>query len=169
MPAIPYGKWKKRGDFNPDECQPYEMPNGDIVVNARNQDIYHCPCRLQLISKDGGETFSHRHVSILEDLPDVVVQASILYQDGVVFFTNPFNHQPGNRVNMTLTWSTDGGVSFKHHHRIWAGGSGYSCLTSIRPVDPMGFGVLGVVFEKGPDKSTYWHTVTFVRLAYIMI
>jgi len=169
MPAIPYSKWKKRGDFNPDECQPYEMPDGSIVVSARNQNIYHCACRLQLVSKDGGDSFSHRDVTIIEDLPDVVVQASALFQDDVIFASNPYHLSPGYRINMTLSWSTDYGKSYGHHFPVWSGGSGYSCLTSIRPLDTMGFGVLGLVFEKGPDKNTYWHTVTFVRLAYIKI
>jgi len=174
MPAIPFGVWKRRGDFNPDECQPYETPNGDIVVNARNQNAYHCFCRIELVSKDGGETFSNRHVRILEDLPDVIIQGSALYQDGIVFFTAPYIKHPekkswlSNRINMTLAWSTNQGKSFDHHYNIWTGGSGYSCLTSIRPVDEFGFGVLGVVYEKGENKSTYWHTVSFARLAYII-
>lgn len=168
MPAIPYGVWKRRGDFNPDECQPYEMPNGDIVVNARNQDVYHCPCRIEIVSKDGGESFSNKNVRILMDLPDVVIQGSALFQDDIVFFTAPYNEHPGNRINMTLSWSTNFGKSFDHRYNIWTGGSGYSCLTSIRPVDEFGFGVLGVVYEKGPDRKTYWHTVSFARLAYIV-
>ena len=169
MPSIPYGRQrKKRGDFNPDECQPYEMPNGEIVVSARNENVYHCACRLQLVSKDGGDTFSHRDIRILEDLPDVVVQASALFSDDVVFFSAPYNHHPGNRINMTLSWSTDYGKSYRHHFPVWGGGSGYSSLSSIHPVHEMGFGVLGLVFEKGPVKHTYWHTISFVRLAYIM-
>ena len=168
MPGIPFGVWKRKGDFNPDECQPYEMPNGDIVVNARNQNGFHCPCRIELVSKDGGESFSNRHVRVIEDLPDIVVQGSTLFQDDVVFFSAPFNKHPGNRVNMTLNWSTNYGRTFGHRFNIWAGGSGYSCLTSIRPLDEFGFGVLGLVFEKGADKITYWHTVTFTRIAYII-
>ena len=167
MPSIPYGDWKRHGDFNPDECQPYEMPNGDIVVNARNQNEYRCACRIELVSKDGGETFSLRDIRVVEDLPDNQIQSSVLYQDGIVFFTNPYNRTVQNRINMTLSWSTDDGVSFQYQLPIWGKGSGYSALASIKPMDDMGFGVLGLAFEKGPDKRTYWHSIAFTRLAYI--
>jgi hypothetical protein len=68
---------------------------------------------------------------------------------------------------MSITWSTDLGVTWKNHLPVWGGGSGYSCLSPIKPLDKMGFGVLGLVYEKGPNAAYYWHTVSFARIAYI--
>ena len=38
--GIPFGQKKVDGDYLPDEATTVELPNGDLMVNARNQECF---------------------------------------------------------------------------------------------------------------------------------
>ena len=73
--------------------QPVEMKDGSIVINVRNQNNYHCRCRVVVRSRDGGESLPIDDLYFDTALVDPVVAAGALQKDGVLFFTNPSNDQ----------------------------------------------------------------------------
>nr|XP_015209527.1 PREDICTED: sialidase-1 [Lepisosteus oculatus] len=160
LKSIPYNQPKRAGDFNPDECQPVEMPDGSVVVNARNQNAYHCRCRLLARSEDGCQTLPVESVRFDETLVDPVVAAGALLKDGVLFFTNPAN--PHHRVNLTLRWSFTNGSSWEPRTlRLWRGPSAYSSMTTLRGrVEDRKY--IYVVYEKGHRDA--YESVSFAKI-----
>uniref|UniRef100_A0AAV2K6A2 Sialidase-1 n=1 Tax=Knipowitschia caucasica TaxID=637954 RepID=A0AAV2K6A2_KNICA len=117
LKSIPYNQPKKAFDFNPDECQPLEMPDGSILINVRNQNNYHCRCRVIVRSYDGGLTLPIDDVRFDYELIDPVVAAGALEKDGVMFFTNPLNE--AQRVNLTLRWSLNHDPPLRRFMKVW--------------------------------------------------
>ncbi|XP_078605391.1 sialidase-1-like isoform X3 [Branchiostoma floridae x Branchiostoma japonicum] len=74
--GIPYDQKKKKGDFEPDENQPLELPDGSILLNARNEYAYHCHCRVIMRSFDGAETFPLDYLRFDEKLIEPRAMAS---------------------------------------------------------------------------------------------
>ncbi|KAK5854975.1 hypothetical protein PBY51_005121 [Eleginops maclovinus] len=161
LKSIPYNQQKKALDFNPDECQPIELTDGTIVINVRNQNNYHCHCRIVVRSLDGGLTLPIDHLYFDTVLVDPAVAAGALQKDGVLYFTNPSNNQ--HRVNLTLRWSLSNGHSWvKEAMQIWAGPSGYSCMTSLDSGSAEDQKFIYVIYEKG--HKDYDETVSFVKI-----
>ncbi|MBN3307365.1 NEUR1 protein, partial [Amia calva] len=160
MKSIPYNQPKKAGDFNPDECQPVEMPDGSVVINARNQNTYHCRCRLVMRSDDGCETLPLENLQFDEVLIDPVVAAGALLKNGVLFFSNPADSH--NRVNLTLRWSTTNGSTWEPQTvQLWAGPSAYSAMTSLsNSIDDLNY--IYMVYEKG-HRDPY-ETISFAKI-----
>ncbi|XP_062384661.1 sialidase-1 isoform X2 [Sardina pilchardus] len=161
LKSIPYNQPKKALDFNPDECQPVELEDGSIVINVRNQNNYHCRCRMVVRSFDGGESLPVEELVFDHALVDPAVAAGALQKEGILFFTNPSNEQ--HRVNMTLRWSFNKGQSWdKKAIQIWAGPSGYSSMTSFRGDTPEDKKYIYVIYEKGV--KDYDETISFVKV-----
>lgn len=162
LKSVPYNQPKQPLDFNPDECQPVELRDGTIVVNVRNQNSYHCRCRMVVRSLDGGNSLPVEQLYFDHALVDPAVAAGVLEKAGVVYFTNPSNSQ--HRVNLTLRWSLTNGKSWEDSlFQIWAGPSGYSCMTSLNrgdTADDMKY--IFVIYERG--HLDYDETVVFAKI-----
>lgn len=65
------------------------MPDGSIMINVRNQNSYHCRCRIVARSFDGGATLPMDQLYFDDTLVDPAVAAGALQKDGVLYFTNP--------------------------------------------------------------------------------
>ncbi|XP_042372137.1 sialidase-1-like [Plectropomus leopardus] len=161
LKSIPYNQEKKAQDFDPDECQPVEMTDGSIVINVRNQNNYHCRCRIVVRSNDGGLSLPIDDLFFDYELKDPAVAAGALQKDGVLFFTNPSNEH--SRINMTLRWSLNDGKTWeKEAVQIWAGPSGYSSITSLVSGSPEDQKYIYVIYEKGHKNSV--ETVSFAKI-----
>ncbi|XP_030645217.1 sialidase-1-like [Chanos chanos] len=161
LKSIPYNQPKKSLDFNPDESQPVELQDGSIVINVRNNNNYHCRCRLVVRSFDGGESLPVEELVFDQELVDPAVAAGALQKEGVLYFTNPANSQ--QRINLTLRWSlTDGRSWEKEAVQIWAGPSGYSSMTSLKTDYPEDKKYIYVIYEKG--HKNYCETISFAKI-----
>ncbi|XP_062845513.1 sialidase-1 [Trichomycterus rosablanca] len=161
LKSIPYNQPKLALDFNPDECQPVEMQDGSIVINVRNQNNYHCHCRLVVRSLDAGETLPIEEVRFDHTLVDPAVAAGALQKGSVMYFSNPANSQ--NRINMTLRWSfTDGKSWEKEAVQIWAGPSGYSSMTSLVGDSVEDKKYIYVIYEKG--HKDYMESISVAKI-----
>lgn len=164
-----------------------ELEDGSIVINVRNQNNYHCRCRIIVRSLDGGESLPVEELVFDKTLIDPVVAAGALQKQGVMYFTNPSNSQHSEEksyleisklnlygtlisggffctgVNLTLRWSfTDGKSWEKEAVQIWAGPSGYSTMTSFKGDSPEDNKYIFVVYEKG--HKDYWETISFAKI-----
>ncbi|XP_075868110.1 sialidase-1 isoform X1 [Nelusetta ayraudi] len=172
LKSIPFNQKKRPQDFNPDECQtncppsvhppqPFEMKDGSIVINVRNQNNYHCRCRVVVRSLDGGMSLPIDTLYFDYALVDPVVAAGAMQKDGVLYFTNPANEN--ERINLTMRWSlTDGKTWEDKSLQIWAGPSGYSTMTSLSGDSAEDKKYLFVIYEKG-HKNCY-ETISFVKI-----
>nr|XP_057902425.1 sialidase-1 [Doryrhamphus excisus] len=161
LKSIPYNQKKKPLDFNPDECQPVEMTDGSIVINVRNQNNYHCRCRVVVRSQDGGMTLPIDDLYFDYELVDPAIAAGAFQKEGVLFFTNPSHEQ--HRINLTLRWSVTDGKSWeKKALQIWHGPSGYSCITSLDSGSADDRRHIFVIYEKG--YKDYDETISFAKI-----
>lgn len=69
------------------------MTDGSIIINVRNQNNYHCRCRVVVRGRDGGLSLPIEELYFDYTLVDPAVAAGALQKDGVLYFTNPANEQ----------------------------------------------------------------------------
>ncbi|KAG8005228.1 Sialidase-1 [Nibea albiflora] len=161
LKSIPFNQKKKAQDFDPDENQLVEMPDGSIIVNVRNQNNYHCRCRVVVRSLDGGESLPIDELYFDYTLVDPAVAAGALQKDGVLYFTNPANEQ--HRINLTLRWSVTHGNSWENKTvQIWLGPSGYSSMTSLNSDSLEDQKYIFVIYEKG--HKDYDETISVAKI-----
>lgn len=159
--SIPFNSPKRAQDFNPDEPQPVEMPDGSIVVNVRNQNFYRCHCRMVVRSLDGGLSLPMEQLYFDYTLVDPAVAAGVLLKDGVLYFTNPAHEHL--RVNLTLRWSTSLGRAWEARTvQIWGGPSGYSSMTSLNSSSVEDSKFIYVIYEKG--RKDYYESISLVKI-----
>lgn len=124
------------------ECQLVELPDGAILLNARNQDG--ALWRKSAVSTDGGETWQ----PMRED-PDVVsppcMGSIVAYGRGqgrlpLLFLSAP--HSEDSRENGTIFVSSDGGETWPHTYCVYPGSFAYSCLAVLPD------GKIGCLFER---------------------
>jgi sialidase-1 len=128
------------------EAQVAELEDGSLMLNCRDN---RGGSRTVLTTKDLGATWTP-HVTDRKALIEPVCMASLLRVDGasgtVFYFSNPASARA--REDMTLKWSTDGGLTWPEGKQVLYDsrlGAGYSCLA------PIGDTHVGVVYE-GPSE-----------------
>ncbi|XP_059693813.1 sialidase-1 [Haemorhous mexicanus] len=167
LPAIPLrGPPAPPTTSPPDECQPFELPDGSIAVSIRNQGSYRCRCRMRARSWDGGESLSPASVTLEPQLPDPAVAAGALAlpQHGLVLFSNPAHET--ERVNLTLRWSFDNGTTWWGRGlRVWDGPSGYSVLAAPPPEEEDPAPLVYLIYEKGRSLSTETVSLATISLS----
>lgn len=81
-----------------------ELEDGSIVINVRNQNNYHCRCRIIVRSLDGGESLPVEELVFDKTLIDPAVAAGALQKQGVMYFTNPSNTQHSEEEQLTKSY-----------------------------------------------------------------
>eukprot|EP00058_Branchiostoma_floridae_P023768 XP_002609258.1 hypothetical protein BRAFLDRAFT_124755 [Branchiostoma floridae] len=158
--SLPLTGRHKLGDFVPGESELVELPDGSIVINARNQYHYHCRCRIVFRSFDGGETFPLQHLYFDETLVDSAVAAGLYYHDGVMFFSNPASDK--SREDMTLRWSYDNGTTWAGSYQVWPAAAAYSTLMMLH-TDTEDSRFIYLLYEKG-QKNAY-STISLAKIS----
>ena len=118
-----------------------ELANGTILFNARSEGRYRCACRIIMMSYDGAETIPMETVRIDTTLIDPTCAGSVLLHNDMMFFTNAASSL--SRINLTLRWSANAGLTWAGSLVINPGVSEYSCLTVVDDNH------IGIVYEEG--------------------
>lgn len=152
------GSWRLGGSVRPgaNECQFGELADGTVVMNTRMQ-THSEGYRGTALSRDGGESwygFTHDR-----NLPCPKCQASLVGggKPDSLLFSNPAPPAPpgaggGERANMTVRLSNDGGRTWPASELLHEGPAAYSCLALLPD------GSVGCLYEAGSE-SPYEHIV----------
>ncbi|MDE2999432.1 MAG: sialidase family protein [Gemmatimonadota bacterium] len=150
--------WRLGGSVRPgaNECQFGEPAEGTVVMTTRMQ-THSEGYRGTALSRDGGESWSgFRHD---RNLPCPKCQASLVGGDrsNSLLFSNPSAPGPaspggGERVNMTVRLSNDGGKTWPQTKSLHEGPAAYSCLVTLPQNE------VGCLYEAGTE-SPYEHIV----------
>ena len=156
---------------NGNECRLVELPNGDVMMGARNGNGADEPDnsrRLVAVSHDGGDTWDPAYRD--DALVSTSVHASLrVYPlpapstDTVLLFANPASpirtkEHPYGRYNLTIRWSRDDGETWSAGRVIYPHPCSYNDIAILPD------GMIAMVYERG-QKGTdhYWDEIQFVR------
>ncbi len=107
-----------------------ELPNGDLMLNIREQNGK-TKQRLVALSSDGGASWKETYFD--PSLITPVCQSSILLfeqkNQSLLIYSGP--NSPDKREKMTLKFSLDGGKSWVKEKEVYAGGAAYSDLVQV--------------------------------------
>ncbi|CAH1272033.1 NEU1 [Branchiostoma lanceolatum] len=142
VPSVPFRRSRK-GDFDPDECQPIELPDGSIRVVVRNEHVYKCNCKMIMKSFDGGETLPKKFMFLDTSLIEPKITSGVWYHNGVLFYSGPNNSN--NRTDLQLRWSYNNGRTWSKAMRLWGHKASYSTLTML----PNDQEHLYILYERG--------------------
>ncbi len=130
------------------EVQMFEMSDGSIRLNARNQSGE--SRRSTAESRDGGQTWSK--LEVVPELIEPACQASVLRVGNEIYYSGP--HDPKRRANGMLFVSRDDGATWKEARTLVPTGFAYSCLVALPDNE------LGCLYE-----SDGYKTISFLRVA----
>lgn len=124
-----------------------EADDGAVVMNSRDQSGS-SHARIIAISNNGAAGWN-RHF-IAHDLPDPICQGSMLRYapkkgKPALLFSNAGSTT--DRVNLTISVSRDGGLTWPRHTLIYTGPSAYSDIVLMR------HGKVGILWEHGSDSG----------------
>ena len=128
------------------ECVLAELADGSLLINFRaNHENATCMCRAQARSINGGTNWSP--LEYAPALIEPVCSAGLLQTSAGLYFSNPASRT--SRINMTVRWSSDGGMTWPQAQQIWPAGSAYSVLV------PIAASGVGVIFERISAAGNY--------------
>ncbi|MDX3243064.1 sialidase family protein [Streptomyces sp. ME18-1-4] len=137
--------------MSPGEPTVAELDNGDVYVNARNNNGSSSGHRTHAVSTDSGATVPAQQV--VPSLTTPEVQASVLALEqtyratpGDTLVLSAPSH-PTDRQNMRIRYSTDRGTTWHDAAQINAKRAGYSDLVELTD------GEIGLVYEGGDGFS----------------
>ena len=153
--------WRLGGVIRPgsNECQVVELSDGTLMMNMRMQGGYRGLRRVAR-SDDGGVSWSDLHQDPNLSCPKC--QASFVRypsdtNEDILLFSNPVSpyvpgSERGERIDMTVRISRDGGKTWPHQKLLHKGPAAYSCLAALPDGD------VACLFEAGVDLA-YEHIV----------
>ncbi|XP_035685185.1 sialidase-1-like [Branchiostoma floridae] len=159
VPSVPYQN-NTDGDFNPDECQLVELPDGSLYLVVRNQHQYKYHCKMTMRSFDGGETLPRRYMFLDRSLVEPKITSGLWYHNGTMFYSGPKSETERKRLH--IRWSHDYGHTWTSGTEIWGDLAGYSTLTML----PHDRNHLYILYERGIRK--YFDEVAFTKIKLSM-
>ncbi|HZY63855.1 MAG TPA: sialidase family protein [Edaphobacter sp.] len=124
-----------------------EADDGAVVMNSRDQSGS-SHARIIASSNSGAEHWDRHFIAY--DLPDPICQGSMLRYapkkgKPALLFSNAGSTT--DRVNLTISVSRDGGLTWPRHTLIYTGPSAYSDIVLMR------HGKVGILWEHGSDSG----------------
>ncbi|XP_019643202.1 PREDICTED: sialidase-1-like [Branchiostoma belcheri] len=159
VPSVPFMPQREMGHFDPDECQPVELPDGSIYIVARNQKRYKCHCKVIMRSFDGGETLPRKYMFLDNSLVEPKITSGVWYHNGTMFYSGPQSQT--KRANLYIRWSHDYGHTWTPGTQIWGDLSGYSTLTML----PHDIKHLYILYERGTNQYFDEIAVTKMKIS----
>ncbi|XP_019643286.1 PREDICTED: sialidase-1-like [Branchiostoma belcheri] len=155
VPSVPFIQ-PPRGHFDPDECQPVELPDGSIHIVVRNQMIYKCHCKMVMRSFDGGETLPRKYMFLDNSLVEPKITSGVWYHNGTMFYSGPKTKM--KRSKLYIRWSHDYGHTWTPGTQIWGDLAGYSALMML----PRDNSHLYILYERGTE--AYFDEIAVTKL-----
>jgi hypothetical protein len=162
--------WKSGGDagvsHGMNESRIAELADGTLLMNARGGQVDDktttIACRIQALSKDGGELFLAP--TVREDLRYFQCDSGMVRYTGsgagdrgVLLLSHPAD--PKGRTHMTVSMSFDDGATWPRHKLVYDGGGCYSDLAILPD------GTIGLLYGKDVPAGQGWmpRRVVFAR------
>ncbi|XP_066294327.1 sialidase-1-like isoform X1 [Branchiostoma lanceolatum] len=158
VPSVPFLDTPK-GYFDPDECQPVELPDGSIHIVVRNQMVYRCNCKMIMRSFDGGETLPRKYMLLDRALVEPRITSGVWYHNGTMFYTGPKTKT--KRSKLFIRWSQDYGRTWTPGTEIWGDLAGYSTLTMLPQDDTH----IYMLYERGTKEYFDEIAVTKMKIS----